>query len=159
MVSVETPEPAIEVGLKPPLVTPVGNGDSLPTVRLTFPVNPVTGVTVTVNVVGCPGMTARAGGFTEIEKSGAGGVTVIVRVGGLGSGLPLASITGNDGTESPGALKVTDPGFCAVDVTGEPPGKTHEYLAAVVFVPKTTDPPAGMVEVDDTIEPTGGAPE
>ena len=54
---------------------------------------------------------------------------------------------------------MTDPGFCAVDVAGEPPGKTHEYLAAVVFVLKTTDPPAGMVEVDDTIEPTGGALE
>jgi len=98
MVSVETPEPVIEAGLKPPLVTPPGNPDSLPTLKLTFPVNPVTRVTVTVNVVDCPGVTTCADGFTAIEKSGVGGVTVIVRVGGLGSELPLASITVNDVT-------------------------------------------------------------
>ena len=51
MVSVDEPEPAIEAGLKPPLVMPFGNPDSLPTLKLTVPVNPVTGVTLTVNVV------------------------------------------------------------------------------------------------------------
>jgi len=96
MVSVEEPEPAIEAGLKPPLVTPVGNPDSLPTLKLTVPMNPEAGVTVTVNVVDWPGVTACAAGPTAIEKSAAWGVTVIVRVGGLGSELPLASITVNE---------------------------------------------------------------
>jgi hypothetical protein len=50
MVRVEEPEPSIEAGLKPPLVTPDGKGDSLSTVRVWFR-KPVMGVTVTVNVV------------------------------------------------------------------------------------------------------------
>jgi len=59
----------------------------------------------------------------------------------------------------PAALKVTDPGFCATDVAGVPPGNTHEYWAAVVFVLKDTEPPAGIVasEAGDAIPPTGGA--
>ena len=93
MVSVEEPEPVIEAGLKPPLVTPVGKGDSLSTVRVTGPAKPVMGVTVTVNVVVWLGVTTCAGGLAAIEKSGVGGVTVIVRVGGLGSELPSASMT------------------------------------------------------------------
>src|SRR5262249_62388712 len=99
MVSVDDPAPAIEAGLNPPLVTPVGNPDSLPTPRLTVPVNPLMGVTVTVKVVDCPGTTSLApDGFTAIEKSGVGGVTVIVRVGGLGSELPVLSITVSEAT-------------------------------------------------------------
>jgi len=98
MVSVEEPLPVIEAGLKPPLLMPVGNPDSLLTLRLTFPVNPVSGVTVTVNVVDWPGVTTCAEGLTAIEKSAVGGVTVIVRVGGLGSELPLESITVNEVT-------------------------------------------------------------
>ena len=98
MVSVEEPEPEIVAGLKPPLVTPLGNPDSLPTLKLTIPVNPVTGVTVTVNAADWPGVTTCADGPTTIEKSAAGGVTMIVRVGGLGSELPLASSTVNDVT-------------------------------------------------------------
>ena len=58
-----------------------------------MPVNPVSGVTVTVNVADWPGVTVRDGGLTSIVKSAVGGITVIVRVGGLGSELPLASIT------------------------------------------------------------------
>ena len=56
-------------------------------------------------------------------------------------------------------LKVTFPGLWAVEVAGEPPGKTHEYLAAVEVVLKETDPPAGIVmsEAGDAIAPTGGA--
>jgi hypothetical protein len=50
MVSVEEPEPLIEAGLKPPLVTPDKNPDSLPTLRLTVPVKPLIGVTVTEKV-------------------------------------------------------------------------------------------------------------
>jgi hypothetical protein len=80
-------------GLKPPLVIPLGNPDSLPTLNATFPVNPLTGVTVTVNAADWPGKIGCAGGLTAIEKSGDDGVTVIVRVGGFGSVLPLASIT------------------------------------------------------------------
>ena len=54
---------------------------------------------------------------------------------------------------------MTGPGLCATDVAGEPPEKTHEYFAAVVLVPKKTDPPAGIVtsEAGDAIVPTGGA--
>ena len=69
MVRVEEPEPLIEAGLKPPLVTPGGKGDSLSTVRVTDPAKPVMGVTVTVNVVDWPGVTdlrGRARGDREI---------------------------------------------------------------------------------------------
>ena len=51
IVSVDEPEPVIVAGLNPPLVTPVGNGFSLETVRLTEPLNPATGVTETVKFV------------------------------------------------------------------------------------------------------------
>ena len=50
MVSVEVPDPAIAAGLNPPLVTPVGKPDSLPTERLTVLANPLCGVTVTVKL-------------------------------------------------------------------------------------------------------------
>jgi hypothetical protein len=57
MVRVEEPEPMMEAGLKPALLKPLGNPDSLPTLRFTEPVKPLTGVTVTVNVVAPPGTT------------------------------------------------------------------------------------------------------
>ena len=98
IVSVEEPPPVIDAGLKPPLVMPLGNPDSLPTVKLTVPVNPVSGLMLTVNVVDWPGVTICAGGLTTIEKSGVAGVTVIVRVGGLGSELPLESMTVSETT-------------------------------------------------------------
>jgi hypothetical protein len=98
IVNVDDPEPEIEDGLKPPLVTPLGNPFSLPTLRLTAPLNPLRGETVTVKVVDWPGMTACEEGLTAIEKSALVGSTVIVRVGGLGSELPLLSITVNDAT-------------------------------------------------------------
>jgi hypothetical protein len=102
MVRVDVPAPppviVIEDGLKPPLVMPLGNPDSLPTLRLTAPVNPLRGVAVTVKVADWPGITAREGGLTAIEKSALAGRTVIVRVGGLGSELPLLSITVSDTT-------------------------------------------------------------
>ena len=56
MVRVEEPEPLIEAGLNPPLVTPVGKGDSLSTLRVTGPAKPLTGATVTVNVFAWPGV-------------------------------------------------------------------------------------------------------
>src|SRR2546427_396922 len=111
MVRAELPDPVIEDGLKPPLGMPLGNPFSLPTLRLTVPLNPLRGVTVTVNGADWPGRTVCDAGLTAIEKSALSGSTVIVRVGGLGSELPLLSITVNDGTEGPGVLKGTRPGF------------------------------------------------
>ena len=111
MVSVDEPDPVMEPGLNPALAMPVGNPDSLPTERLTAPVNPLRGVTVTVKAVVCPGMTTCEDGLTAMEKSAAGGVTVMVRVGGLGSELPLASTSVSEGVYVPAAAKVTLPGF------------------------------------------------
>jgi hypothetical protein len=48
IVSVAVPAPLMEGGLKPPLVIPVGNPDSLPTLRLTGPVKPLMAATETV---------------------------------------------------------------------------------------------------------------
>ena len=55
-------------------------------------------------------------------------------------------------------MKITFPGFCSVELAGVPPGKTHEYLAAVEVVLKGTMPPAGIVisEVGEVIAPSGG---
>ena len=53
---------------------------------------------------------------------------------------------------------MTFPGFWSVEVAGEPPGKTHEYWAALEAVPKETDPPATIVAfpAGDEIVPRGG---
>ena len=48
IVSVEAPGPLMEGGLKPPLVMPVGNPDSLPTLRLTGALKPLIPATETV---------------------------------------------------------------------------------------------------------------
>jgi hypothetical protein len=48
MVRVEDPEPLIVAGLKPALVMPLGNPDSLATLRVTGALKPLAGVTVTV---------------------------------------------------------------------------------------------------------------
>ena len=50
------------------------------------------------------------------------------------------------------------PGTCAVEVAGDPPGKTHEYWAAVEVVLKATDPPAAIVvsPAGDEMVPCGG---
>lgn len=93
MVSVEEPPVLIDAGLKPPLVIPVGKPNSLPTLKFTVPVKPLRGVTVTVYVVDPPGTTSRAAGLTVMSKLGLVGSTVIIRVGGFGSELPVASIT------------------------------------------------------------------
>jgi hypothetical protein len=97
-------------------------------------------------------MTEFDEGFTAISKPGLAGRTVMVRVGGLGSELPVPSITVREATYVPGVLKVTLPGFCAVEVAGDPLGKTHEYLAAVEVVPKETDPPARIVASEAGVE-------
>src|SRR5215813_643996 len=92
MVSVVVPGPTIDDGLKPPLVIPLGNPDSLPTEKLTAPAKPLFEVTVTVKGVDCPGVTSFEEGLTAMSKSGVAGVTVMVRVGGLGSEFPIASM-------------------------------------------------------------------
>jgi len=160
-VSVEEPPVLIDAGLKPPLVIPVGKPDSLPTLKFTVPVKPLSGVTATVYVASPPGTTSRATGPTVMEKSGLVGSTVIVRVGGLGSELPVASITVSEIVYVPGPPNVTLPGFCAVDVAGVPPGKTQEYLEALVLVPKLIALPAVMVTSPDgaVMAPVGGTRE
>jgi hypothetical protein len=161
MVSVEEPWLLIDAGLKPPLVIPVGKPDSLPTLKFTVPVKPLRGVTVTVYVVSPPGTTSCAVGPTVMEKSGLVGSTVIVRVGGLGSELPVASITVSEVVYVPDALNVTFPGFCAVDVAGVPPGNTQEYFEAAVLEPKLIELPAVIVTSVDgaVIIPLGGTEE
>ena len=137
MVSVEEEPPVlIDAGLKPLLVIPVGKPDSLPTLKFTVPVKPLRGVTVTVYILyvvplGGGTTTSCAAGPTVMEKSGLAGSTVIVRVGGLGSELPVVSITVSEVVYVPDAPNVTGPGFCAVDVAGVPPGNTQEYSPGV----------------------------
>ena len=126
IVSVEEPPAVIDGGLKPPLVIPVGKPDSLPTLKFTVPIKPLRGVTVTVYLARPPGTTSCAAGPTVMEKSGLVGSTHIVRVGGFGSELPVALITVSETVYILYVLNVTLPGFCAVDVAGEPPGKTQE---------------------------------
>jgi hypothetical protein len=96
-----------------------------------------------------------------MEKSGLVGSTVIVRVGGLGSELPVASITVSEIVYVPGTLNLTFPGFCAVDVAGVPPGNTQEYLKALVLVPKLSTLPAVIVISPDgaVMAPVGGTRE
>jgi hypothetical protein len=106
----DPPVPAIDDGLKPALVMPDGNPVSLPTLRLIAPTEPATDATATLKVVDWPGTTDFDEGLTAIEKSALGGRTVIVRVGGLGSELPLESITVSEITYVPGVLNVTFPG-------------------------------------------------
>ena len=167
MVSVEEEPPVlIDAGLKPPLVIPVGKPDSLPTLKFTVPVKPLRGVTVTVYVVSPPGTTSCAAGPTVMEKSGLVGSTVIVRVGGLGSELPVASITVSEVVYVPDTPNVTFPGFCSVDVPcvpsgSVPPGNTQEYFEAVVVVPKLIALPAVIVTSLDgaVIIPLSGTEE
>jgi hypothetical protein len=148
----------MEAGLNPPLEIPPGNPLSLLTPRLTVPVNPLFGVTVTVNVADWPGNTFREDGVTSISKSGVDGKTVMVRTGGLGSELPLESIKVREATYSPGVLNVIGPGFCAVEVAGEPPGNTQPYLAALEVVENETVWPAEITTSDPgvPITPLGG---
>jgi hypothetical protein len=159
MVSVDEPAPLMEEGLKPPLVIPEGNPDSLPTLRVTGPLNPLREVTVTLNVVDWPGSTVFADGLAERSKSALAGNTVMVRVGGLGSELPVPSISVRETVYSPGVLNLMLPGLLAVEVAGDPPGKTHEYFAALDVVANETDAPATIwvSAAGDEMMPLGGA--
>jgi len=87
MVIVEEPEFVTAVGLN----AAVAPGGSPLALRLTLPVNPPPAVTVIVEVVAEPGVTAFEFGETAREKSG----TVIVSVGGWGSVSPRLSVTVN----------------------------------------------------------------
>jgi len=98
IVSVDEPLPGIDAGANPPLVTPAGKPFSLLALKLTVPVNVLFGVTVTLKVVDCPGRIDCDVGPTVMSKSGLAGSTVIVCVGGLGSELPLESITVSEAT-------------------------------------------------------------
>src|SRR5262245_50572514 len=86
------------------------------------------------------------------------GSTWITRTEGLGSVLPLASITVSEAAYVPGVLNLTLPGFFAVEFWVEPPGKIHEYCEAVVFVVKLTFDPAVTVTslAGVAITPSGG---
>jgi hypothetical protein len=162
MVSVEEEPPVlIDAGLKPTLVIPVGKPDSLPTLKFTVPVKPLRGVTATVYVVFPPGTTSRAAGPTVMAKSGLVGSTVIFRVGGLGSELPVASLIVSEILYVPDTPNMTFSGFCAVDVAGVPPGNTQEYFEAVVGEPKLIGLPAVIVTSEDgvLIVPLGGTEE
>jgi hypothetical protein len=55
-------------------------------------------------------------------------------------------------------LKMIFPGVRAVEVTGEPPGNTQEYLVAMEVVLKETAPPAGMAvsKAGAAMTPLGG---
>jgi hypothetical protein len=65
-VIVELPEPVMEPGLNDAVAR---DGNPL-TLRLTLPLNPLLGVTVTVYVVEFPRFTERVAGDAEIEKLG-----------------------------------------------------------------------------------------
>ena len=98
IVKVDVPEPVIVEGLKPAGVTPLGHAEELLTERLTVWACPLRRATVTVKFAGCPGVTVTDDGLTETPKSALVGRTAIVRVGGLGSELPLASVTVSEAT-------------------------------------------------------------
>ncbi len=72
-VSVEVPEPVTEAGLKL-AVTPAGKPVTL---KLTTPPNPPVGLTVMVDAVLPPWITAVAFGDTEMEKSGTVAVVIV----------------------------------------------------------------------------------
>jgi hypothetical protein len=93
-----------------------------------------------------------------MSKSGDHGTTVMVRVGGLGSVLPAASITVIVATYVPGFANVTLPGVRALEVAGDPPVNTHEYWAAPVAAANDTDWPGAIVTSDTgaVIVPAGG---
>jgi hypothetical protein len=161
IVSVELPEPPVIVaGLKPPFETPVGKPASAATDRATFPVKPTRGVTVTVKAADWPGVTDRQSGVTSMSKSPLAGLTVMIRVGGLGSEFPLASIAVIETTYVPAAGKVTLFEPCDVEVPGTPPGNTHEYCDTPAAALKESDPPAVMVVSDAgaVMLPSGGGP-
>ena len=85
---VEEPEAVIEAGLneaEAPAGRPLAVSDTLP-------VKPVPAVTTAEKEVLPPGEIVLEAGEADIEKSG-GALTVIVRVGGLGSVRPALSVT------------------------------------------------------------------
>ena len=126
IVSVEEPPVVIDAGLKPPLVIPVrktvlaANAQIYRTRKATHRRD---GNSVCSRSSGDYFLCSWTNGDVKVR---AGGKYFIVRVGGFGSELPVASITVSETVYVPGVLNVTLPGFCAVDVAGAPPGKTQE---------------------------------
>src|SRR5262245_10087176 len=69
-VRVDDPDPPPMVGgEKPPIETPAGIPPSLSAASVTVPLKFLTGVTVTVKVADCPGVTVRDCWATESSKS------------------------------------------------------------------------------------------
>jgi len=98
-VSVEEPDPVTEAGTNP-AVAPEGKPL---TEKLTVSVNPFKAPIVTVYGTFPPCTADRDDGEAEIEKSGAG-LTVILRVGGLGSVTLALSVTVSVAVKLPAVL-------------------------------------------------------
>src|SRR5262245_14497702 len=127
---------------------PMGNPSSLLTLSVTEERKPPSGVMVTGYVADPPGTTGLEAGVTEIWKSAAAGRTVMSRVAGVGSVLFAASMTVSEARYFPAVANVTFPmvpGTLFDETAGDPPGKIHVYLDAVVDVLKKTEPPALIV--------------
>src|SRR5262249_31018196 len=92
------------------------------------------------------------------EKSAVGGVTVITRAGGLGSLFPLPSMAVSEAVYVPGVSNRTAPGLFRTEFDGDPPGKIHEYCAALLVVLEVSELPAAIVvsAAGDVITPLGG---
>lgn len=95
---VEEPEPVTEVGWKE---AEAPEGKPL-TEKLTVSVNPFNALTETVYAAPFPCAADCDDGDTEMEKSGPG-LTVIVRVGGLGSVKLALSVTVSVAVKDPAA--------------------------------------------------------
>ena len=106
--------------------------------------NPLSGVTVTVKVRRLARDDRSRRGDRDLEVGG-GGSTVIVRVGGLGSELPLASMTVSERDVVPGVLKVTFPGSSPSRSPAIRRERPRSIWRRVVLVLKKTDPPAVIV--------------
>ena len=125
-----------------------------------MPLNPLRGVTVTVNVVDWPGRTAFDEGLTEMSKSALAGRTVMVRVGGLGSELPTRIDHGqrSDVLSRRAERDVARVLCCRGCRRSARETPTSTWPQSDV-VPKETDCPAAIVmsEAGDEIVPCGGA--
>jgi hypothetical protein len=98
MVKVEEPDPLTEAGTKE---ADAPKGDPLRE-KLTVSENPLRGLMEAVYEAFPPCTTDWEEGVAEMEKSGAG-LTVMARVGGLGSVKPALSVTVSVAVKAPGA--------------------------------------------------------
>jgi hypothetical protein len=98
-------------------------------------------------------------GLAEVNVGAGALATVIMRVAGLGSVCPAASVTVKTAVYVPAVAKVTAPGFASALLAGEAPRNDHEY-AEIVPVPvpaNVTDCPGAikMSEAGLVIVPFG----